>query len=136
MEEEMNSLDKNKTWFLVKLPNGKKALQNKWVFRVNDEIDGSKRYKARLVVKGFQQMQGVDYNEIFSPVVKMTTIILVLGIVASEDLHLEQMDVKTAFLYGDLEEDIYNATRVIPGCWEGKYGVQVEEESVWTEADT
>ena len=72
-----------------------------------DEIDGSKRYKARLVVKGFQQKQGVDYNEIFSPVVKMTTIRLVLGIVASEDLHLEQMDVKTAFLHGDLDEDIY-----------------------------
>ncbi|KAL4573166.1 hypothetical protein LXL04_019963 [Taraxacum kok-saghyz] len=107
MEEEMNSLEKNKTWFLVKLPNGKKALQNKWVFRVKDEIDSSKRYKARLVVKGFQQKQGVDYNEIFSPVVNMTTIRLVLGIVASEDLHLEQMDVKTAFLHGDLDEDIY-----------------------------
>ena len=77
------------------------------MFRVKDEIDGSKRYKARLVVKGFQQKQGVDYNEIFSPVVKMTTIRLVLGIVASEDLRLEQMDVKTAFLHGDLDEDIY-----------------------------
>ncbi|KAI3764834.1 hypothetical protein L2E82_14851 [Cichorium intybus] len=107
MEDELSSLDKNHTWSLVKLPAGKKALQNKWVFRVKDEIDGSKRYKARLVVKGFQQKRGVDYNEIFSPVVKMTTIRMVLGIVASEDLHLEQLDVKTAFLYGDLEEDIY-----------------------------
>ena len=109
MEDELSSLDKNHTWSLVKLPAGKKALQNKWVFRVKDEIDGSKRYKARLVVKGFQQKKGVDYNEIFSPVVKMTTIRMVLGIVASEDLHLEQLDVKTAFLHGDLEEDIYMA---------------------------
>lgn len=55
MEEEFSSLDKNQTWSLVKLPTGKKALQNKWVFRINDEIDGSKRYKAVVVVKGFQQ---------------------------------------------------------------------------------
>ena len=76
-------------------------------YRVKEEHDGSKCYKARLVVKGFQQKEGVDYTEIFSPVVKLTTIILVLGLVSVEDLDLEQLDVKTAFLYGDLEEDIY-----------------------------
>ncbi|GKB57971.1 retrovirus-related pol polyprotein from transposon TNT 1-94 [Tanacetum coccineum] len=91
----------------LRLIAGKKALQSKWVFRVKEEQDGKKRYKARLVVKGFQQKQGVDYNEIFSPVVKMTTIRLVLSIVAAENLHLEQLDVKTAFLHGDLDEDIY-----------------------------
>ncbi|GJW61415.1 putative RNA-directed DNA polymerase [Tanacetum coccineum] len=74
---------------------------------VKEEQDGNKRYKARLVVKGFQQKRGVKYNEIFSLVVKMTTIRLVLSIVASEDLHLEQLDVKIAFLHGDLNEDIY-----------------------------
>ncbi|KAJ0714724.1 putative RNA-directed DNA polymerase [Helianthus annuus] len=109
MKEEMSSLNKNKTWVLVKLPPNKKALQNKWVFRIKEENDGSKRYKARLVVKGFQQKKGIDYNEIFSPVVKMTTIRLVLSIVAAENLHLEQLDVKTAFLHGDLDEDIYMA---------------------------
>ncbi|CAH9127437.1 unnamed protein product, partial [Cuscuta epithymum] len=109
MKDELDSLDKNQTWSLVKLPPGKKALENKWVFRIKDEADGSKRYKARLVVKGFQQKKGVDYNEIFSPVVKMTTIRLILGIVADENLHLEQLDVKTAFLHGNLEEDIYMA---------------------------
>ncbi|KAD5961972.1 hypothetical protein E3N88_13445 [Mikania micrantha] len=111
MKEEMKSLEKNRTWVLTKLPSGKKALQNKWVYRIKDESNGSKRYKARLVVKGFQQKEGVDYNEIFSPVVKMTTIRLVLSIVASENLHLEQLDVKTAFLHGDLDEDIYMAPR-------------------------
>jgi hypothetical protein len=95
------------TWELTKLPQGKKALYNKWVYRIKQEHDGSKRYKARLVVKGFQQKEGVDYTEIFSPVVKLTTIILVLGITATKDLHLEQLDVKTAFLHGDLEENIF-----------------------------
>ncbi|KAD2158584.1 hypothetical protein E3N88_41723 [Mikania micrantha] len=80
---------------------------DKWVFRVKDEPDGSKRYKARLVVKGFQQKKGIDYDEIFSPVVKMTTIRLVPSIVAAEKLHLEQLDVKTAFLHGDIKEEIY-----------------------------
>ncbi|GJR51063.1 retrovirus-related pol polyprotein from transposon TNT 1-94 [Tanacetum coccineum] len=107
INEETVSLEKNKTWSLVRLPAGKKALQSKWVFRVKEEQDGKKRYKARLVVKSFQQKQRVDYNEIFSPVVKMTTIRLVLSIVAAENLHLEQLDVKIAFLHGDLDEDIY-----------------------------
>ncbi|RVW42861.1 Retrovirus-related Pol polyprotein from transposon TNT 1-94 [Vitis vinifera] len=92
---------------LTELPVGKKALNNKWVYRIKNEHDGSKRYKARLVVKGFQQKEGIDYTEIFSPVVKMSTIRLVLGMVAVENLHLEQLDVKTAFLHGDLEEDLY-----------------------------
>ena len=64
-------------------------------------------YKARLVVKRFQQKEGIDYTEIFSPVMKISTIRLVLGIVAVENLHLEQLDAKTAFLHGDLEEDFY-----------------------------
>ncbi|RVW48803.1 Retrovirus-related Pol polyprotein from transposon TNT 1-94 [Vitis vinifera] len=86
---------------------GKKALHNKWAYRIKNEHDGSKRYKARLVVKGFQQKEGIDYTEIFSPVVKMSTIRLVLGMVAVENLHLEQLDVKTTFFHGDLEEDLY-----------------------------
>uniref|UniRef100_A0A7N2LFB2 Integrase catalytic domain-containing protein n=1 Tax=Quercus lobata TaxID=97700 RepID=A0A7N2LFB2_QUELO len=79
---------------------GKKALHNKWVYRI-------KRYKARLVVKGFQQKKGINYSEIFSLVVKMSTIRLILGMLAVENLHLEQLDVKTTFLHDDLEEDIY-----------------------------
>ncbi|GJX02910.1 putative RNA-directed DNA polymerase [Tanacetum coccineum] len=107
MNEEISSLEKNQTWSLVRLPAGKKALQSKWVFKVKEKQDGSKRHKARLVVKGFQQKQRVDYNETFSLIVKMTTIRLVLSIVAAKDLHQEQLDVKTAFLHGDLDEYIY-----------------------------
>ena len=85
----------------------KKVLHNKWVYRIKNEHDGSKRNKAKLVVKGFQQKKGIDYLEIFSPVVKMSTVRLVLGMVAAENLHLKQLDVKMAFLHGDLEEDLY-----------------------------
>ena len=107
MKDEMDSLMSNQTWRLAELPKGKKALHNKWVYRIKEEHDGSKRYKARLVVKGFQQKEGIDYNEIFSPVVKLTTIRTVLALVTHDNLYLEQMDVKTTFLHGDLEEEIY-----------------------------
>ena len=89
MKDEMNSLLGNQTWELTELPVGKKALHNKWVYRIKNEHDGSKRYKAKLVVKGFQQKEGIDYIEIFSPVVKMITIRLVLGMVAAVNLHFE-----------------------------------------------
>jgi len=74
---------------------------------LKEEDGGKKRYKARLVVKGFAHMKGIDFDEIFSPVVKMTSIITILRIVAVEYLHLEQLDVNTTFLHGDLEEEIY-----------------------------
>ena len=107
MKNEMDSLLGNQTWELIELTVGKKVLHNKWVYRIKNEHDGSKPYKARLVVKGFQQKKGIDYSEIFSLVVKTSTIRLVLGLVAVENLHLDQLDVKTAFLHGELEEDIY-----------------------------
>ena len=107
MKDKMDSLLGNQTWELTELPVGEKALHNKWVYRIKNEYDDSKCYKARLVVKWFQQKKDIDYSEIFSPVMKMSTIRLVLGILAVEKLHLEQLDVKTAFLHGDLEEDIY-----------------------------
>ena len=66
MKDEMDSLLRNQTWELTELPVGKKALHNKWVYRIKNEHDGSKCYKARLVVKGFQQKEGIDYTNIFS----------------------------------------------------------------------
>ncbi|CAL1360545.1 unnamed protein product [Linum trigynum] len=108
MQDEMDSLYDNNTFELVKLPKGKRALKNKWVFKIkHDEHNRQPRFKARLVVKGFSQRKGIDFDEIFSPVVKMTSIRTVLGLAASLNLEVEQMDVKTAFLHGDLEEEIY-----------------------------
>ena len=89
MDEEMDSLVINQTWDLVKFPAGKRVLQNKWVYRLKEEDGGKKRYKAILVVKGFAQKKGIDFDEIFSPIVKMTSIRTILSLVAVEDLLLE-----------------------------------------------
>nr|KYP54550.1 Retrovirus-related Pol polyprotein from transposon TNT 1-94 [Cajanus cajan] len=108
MKEEMESLQKNQTWKLVKLPKGRHVVGCKWIFKRKPGIPGVEplRYKARLVAKGFSQKEGVDFNEIFSPVVRHTSIRVLLALVACQDLELEQLDVKTAFLHGRLEEDI------------------------------
>ncbi|CAJ2651441.1 unnamed protein product [Trifolium pratense] len=109
MNEEMLSLEKNHTWELVLLPKNKRVVGSKWVFKKKDGIPGveAPMYKARLVAKGFTQLEGIDYNEIFSPVVKHCSIRVLMAIVNQYDLELEQMDVKTAFLHGELEETIY-----------------------------
>ena len=70
-------------------------------------MEKKKQYKARLVVKGFAQKKGIYFDEIFSPIVKMTSIRTILSLVVVEDLHMEQLDVKTTFLHGDLDEEIY-----------------------------
>ncbi|KAE8678648.1 hypothetical protein F3Y22_tig00111402pilonHSYRG00027 [Hibiscus syriacus] len=109
MNEEMQSLQKNQTWKLASLPKGKKAIGCKWVYAKKDGFPDKNniRYKARLVAKGYAQTEGVDYNEVFSPVVKHSSIIILLALVAQLDLELVQMGVKTAFLHGDLDEEIY-----------------------------
>ncbi|MCO5577948.1 hypothetical protein L7F22_031785 [Adiantum nelumboides] len=108
MQSEYNSIIANETWELTELPQGKQTLPCKWVYKKKYTTEDLElKYKARLVAKGFKQKKGVDFDEIFSPVVKMTTLRLVLGLVAIEGLELNQMDVKTAFLHGDLEEDVY-----------------------------
>ena len=106
MNEEMESLVRNWDWYLVELHAGKRALQNKWVFRLKEEDGGKKHYKARLVVNGFAQEKGIDFDEMFSPIVKMTSIRTILSLVVVEYFHLEQLDEKTSFLCGHLEEEI------------------------------
>ena len=109
MKQEMQSLAKNKTRVIVEAPRNKKFVGCKWVFK---KKKGSKStsapvYKAGVMAKGFTQVEGVDFHEVFSPVVKHSSIRALLAILAMEDLELHQLDVKTTFLHGELEEEIY-----------------------------
>ena len=115
----MNSLYKNETWELVPKPKDKCLVGCKWIYKVKKGTSGNEpiRFKTRLVAKGFTQKEWVDYNEIFSLVVKYTTIKVMLALVAHFNWELEQLDVKTAFLHGDFEEKIY---RLRPRDFEDK----------------
>jgi hypothetical protein len=108
MNEEYRSLMENDTWDLVPPPKGRKLVRCKWVYRTKYASDESvERHKAQLVAKGFSQFEGIDSNETFSPVAKMSSIRLVLSLAASHKWEFNQMDVKSAFLHGDLKEEIY-----------------------------
>lgn len=108
MNVEMEALEKNGTWELVRLPKGKKPVGCKWVYTVKYRADGSlERYKARLVAKGYTQTYGIDYLETFAPVAKMNTVRILLSLAANYGWDLQQFDVKNAFLHGELEEEIY-----------------------------
>ncbi|KAA0045164.1 Integrase, catalytic core [Cucumis melo var. makuwa] len=108
MEEEVDALKKNHTWDLVPKPKDVKPISCKWVYKVKTQADGTiKRYKARLVARRFSQQYGLNYDETFSPVAKLTTVRVLLALAASEDWKLWQMDVKNAFLNGELDRDIY-----------------------------
>jgi hypothetical protein len=107
-KDEINSLLQNETWKLVQRPHSRKVLEGKWVYRYKRGLGGSiLRRKARWVVKGYEQTPGVDYNETFASVVKPMSYKALFAIAAALDFDIEQMDVKTAFLYGDVEEEIY-----------------------------
>eukprot|EP00253_Pinus_taeda_P024014 PITA_24014 len=108
MVDEMASLHKNEACDLVELPAGRKPIGSKWVFKKKTNAEGKvEKYKARLVAKVYSQVPGIDFGDIFSPVAKVTSIRLLLSVVVSFDFEVEQMDVKTIFLHGDLEEEIY-----------------------------
>ena len=108
LDNEYSSLMEHKTWDLIKSPEGRNIIDSKWVFKVKTNADSKiKRHKASLIARGFTQTAGVDFEEAFSPVVKYTSIRTLSAIVNQLDLELHQMDVSTAFINGDLQEEIY-----------------------------
>jgi Reverse transcriptase (RNA-dependent DNA polymerase) len=108
MRSEIQFMYKNQVWNFVDLPQGTHLIENKCVFKRKLDVDGNlTTYKARLVAKYFKQIQGVDYDETFSPVTIFKSIRILLAIAAFHDYEIWQMNVKTSFLNGDLEEDVY-----------------------------
>jgi len=108
MDDEMTSQHEKGTWKLVELVPGKRPLTPKWVFTVKRDSAGAvQRFKARLVVRGFMQIPGVDFTEVYAPVSKHTTLRALLAMICAEDMEAHHLDIKTAFLNGDLDEEIY-----------------------------
>jgi hypothetical protein len=108
MLEELSALERTGTWDIVPLPSNVVPVTCKWVFRVKIKSNGSiERYKSRLVAHGFQQTQGLDYDETFAPVAHMTIVRKLIVVAASSFWTISQMDVKNAFLHGDLHEEVY-----------------------------
>ncbi|WVZ13411.1 hypothetical protein V8G54_010977 [Vigna mungo] len=121
MIAEIQALQRNDTWSLVKLPPNKKVVGCKWVYKTKLHAAGSvERHKARLVAKGFSQTEGMDFFETFSPVVKLTTVIFLISIALSRNWFLYQLDVDNAFLHGDLDEDSLYGLRQASRQWNSK----------------
>jgi hypothetical protein len=108
MRSEIDSMSENQVWNLVDPPDGVRPIESKWIYKKKKDMDGNVHvYKARLGTKGFRQVQGIDYDETFLPVAMLKSIRIILAIAAYFDYEIWQMDVKTTFLNGNLEEDVY-----------------------------
>ena len=108
MKKELDALFKNYTWDLVTLPPWKYVVGCKWIYKIKTHFDGSiERYKTRLVTKGFTQEFGIDYKETFAPVAHISSVCALLAVAATSKWDLFHMDVKNAFLNGDLSEEVY-----------------------------
>ncbi|GAB2277345.1 hypothetical protein Dimus_039229 [Dionaea muscipula] len=108
MDAELRALHENNTWSVVPLPRGKHVVGSRWIFKNKFNANGTfDRHKARLVAQGFTQKYGIDYKETFAPVAKMTTVRVLLSVAINNGWSLTQMDVKNAFLQGDLEEEVF-----------------------------
>lgn len=108
IDEEIMSIESKQVWTLVELPVDKKAIDCKWVFKIKHDQNGNvDRYKARLVAKGYNQIFGIDYEENYSPVAKNITLRSLLTLCGALKYNVKHLDIKTAFLHGDIKEDLY-----------------------------
>jgi hypothetical protein len=108
MIEEYRSIMKNDVCDIVSRPKGKSVVTFKCIYKIKHATDGSvKKYKARFVARGFSQVEGIDYEETFAPVARYTSIRTIIALTASMGFKLHQMDVKTTFLNGEIEEEVY-----------------------------
>lgn len=108
MKKEIDALIKNQTWEVCSPPKNRRILKTKWVFKIKrNPQEESQRFKARLVARGYEQIQGEDYNETFCPVVRFNTLRCLFAVAARKDYDIDHLDVITAFLNGDLDEEIY-----------------------------
>jgi transposase InsO family protein len=108
IEEELESIKANETWKIVDLPKARTPIKSRWVFRIKRGSGGEIiRYKARVVAKGFTQRYGIDYLETYAPVVKLSSLRILLALAAARNYEIDQTDIKTAYLLGTLDEEIY-----------------------------
>lgn len=108
MKKEIEALEANWTWDLEHLPPGKRVIDSKWVYKVKYKPTGEvKSYKARVVAKGFTQIEGINFHETFAPIAKLVIVHSLLAVAAKRNCIIHQLDVNNAFLHGDLNEDVY-----------------------------
>ena len=108
MRTEIDAIERNNTWKLTELPPGHKAIGLKWVFKLKKDAEGKViKHKARLVAKGYVQQRGIDYEEVFAPVTRLETVRLLLALAAKNSWEVHHLDVKSAFLNGELQEEVY-----------------------------
>lgn len=108
MKIELNSIEKNKTWNLVGIPKGRKAIRLKWVFKVKRDPSGRiLKHKAILEARGYVQMHGTDYEDAFAPVARLETVRVLLALAGTHGWMVHHLDIKSAFLNGNLEEEVY-----------------------------
>ena len=147
MDAEIESIEKNGTWELVERPTDKPVIGVKWVFKTKLNLDGTvQKHKARLVAKGYAQKPGIDYNETFAPVARLDTIRTLIALAAQKGWKLFQLDVKSAFLNGVLEEEVYTeqpegfevktASHKVYKLKKALYGLKQAPRAWYSEIDT